>query len=138
MRPTVRGGAGHQDLQGAMLLNEASAPMSTRYVLHDEIGAGGMAKVHIARLVAPLGFSRVVAIKRLHPALSLQPDAVAMLVDEARIAARVRHPNVIPTLDVLVESGECMLVMEYVEGESLARLLRASSVRGEAVPIRTS
>src|SRR5687768_10325358 len=112
--------------------------MSTRYILYDEIGAGGMAKVHLGRLQGALGFSRVVAIKRLHPALSLQPDAVAMLVDEARIAARVRHPNVIPTLEVLIEDGECLLVMEYVEGESLARLLRASSAMNEPVPVRTS
>ncbi|MGC4089348.1 MAG: serine/threonine-protein kinase [Polyangiaceae bacterium] len=108
--------------------------MPTRYSLHDAIGTGGMATVHLGRLLAPLGFSRVVAVKRLHAGLASQPDFTAMLVDEARIVARIRHPNVIPTLDVLVENGECLLVMEYVEGESLARLLRASSARGLTVP----
>jgi serine/threonine-protein kinase len=109
--------------------------MSTRYVLHDSIGSGGMATVHIGHLHAPLGFTRVVAIKRLHPALSHQPEFAAMLVDEARITARVRHLNVIPTLDVILENGECFLVMEYVEGESLAKLLRSASQCGAAVPV---
>jgi serine/threonine-protein kinase len=109
--------------------------MSTRYMLHETIGSGGMATVHLGQLQAPLGFSRVVAIKRLHPALSHQPEFAAMLVDEARITARVRHPNVIPTLDVFVEEGECFLVMEYVEGESLAKLLRAASQAQAHVPL---
>jgi serine/threonine-protein kinase len=109
--------------------------MSTRYVLHDSIGSGGMATVHVGHLLAPLGFTRVVAIKRLHPALSRQPEFAAMLVDEARITARVRHLNVIPTLDVFLENGECFLVMEYVEGESLAKLLRSASQLEAPVPL---
>jgi hypothetical protein len=109
--------------------------MSTRYVLHDSIGSGGMATVHIGELHAPLGFTRVVAIKRLHPALSHQAEFAAMLVDEARITARVRHLNVIPTLDVYVEGNECFLVMEYVEGESLAKLLRSASQAQAPVPL---
>jgi len=109
--------------------------MSTRYVLHDPIGSGGMATVHIGQLHAPLGFTRTVAIKRLHPALSHQPEFAAMLVDEARITARVRHLNVIPTLDVFLEDGECMLVMEYVEGESLGKLLRSASQAQSVVPV---
>jgi serine/threonine-protein kinase len=109
--------------------------MSTRYVLHDPIGSGGMATVHIGQLHAPLGFTRTVAIKRLHPALSHQPEFAAMLVDEARITARVRHLNVIPTLDVFLENGECMLVMEYVEGESLGKLLRSASQAQTPAPV---
>jgi eukaryotic-like serine/threonine-protein kinase len=109
--------------------------MSTRYVLHDSIGSGGMATVHVGHLHAPLGFTRVVAIKRLHPALSRQAEFAAMLVDEARITARVRHLNVIPTLDVFLEKGECFLVMEYVEGESLAKLLRSASQVEAPVPL---
>jgi hypothetical protein len=109
--------------------------MSTRYVLHDSIGSGGMATVHIGQLHAPLGFTRVVAIKRLHPALSHQAEFAAMLVDEARITARVRHLNVIPTLDVFLDDGECFLVMEYVEGEALAKLLRSASQANVLVPL---
>ena len=53
-----------------------------------------------------------------------------MFLDEARLAARIRHPNVVPTLDVVATEGELFLVMEYVPGESLARLLRAASRTG--------
>ncbi|MBI5534798.1 MAG: serine/threonine protein kinase [Deltaproteobacteria bacterium] len=98
-----------------------------RYQLFREIAAGGMASVHIARLLGPVGFSRTVAIKRLHKQFARDPEFVAMFLDEARIAARIRHPNVVQTLDVVAAEGELFLVMDYIEGESLARLLRASA-----------
>jgi serine/threonine-protein kinase len=105
-----------------------------RYVLHDRIASGGMAAVHLGRLVGPAGFSRTVAIKRLHPQFAQDPDFVAMLLDEARLVARIRHPNVVPTLDVNVTDGELFLVMEYVQGEALSALLRSSALRGERIP----
>jgi serine/threonine-protein kinase len=94
-----------------------------------------MATVHIGRLLGPVGFSRTVAIKRLHPQYAKESEFVSMFLDEARLAARVRHPNVVGTLDVVATEGELFLVMEYVEGESLARLIRTSRDRGEAIPI---
>jgi serine/threonine protein kinase len=105
-----------------------------RYALFEEIAAGGMATVHYGRLLGPVGFSRTVAIKRLHPHLAKDPEFAAMFLDEARVAARVRHPNVVPTLDIVSLQGELFLVMEYVQGESLARLLRAARRRGEKMP----
>ncbi len=105
-----------------------------RYALYDEIASGGMATVHYGRLIGPIGFSRTVAIKRLHPHFARDPEFVAMFVDEARLAARIRHPNVVPTLDVVATDGELFLVMDYVQGESLSRLLRASRATG-AIPI---
>jgi serine/threonine-protein kinase len=106
-----------------------------RYVLYDEIAAGGMATVNLGRLVGPAGFSRTVAVKRLHPHLAKDPDFVAMFLDEARVAARIRHPNVVPTLDVVAMGNEVLLVMEYVCGESLSKLLRGLRERGERVPV---
>ena len=103
-----------------------------RYTLFDEIASGGMATVHFGRLLGPAGFSRTVAIKRLHTQFAKSPDFVTMFLDEARLAARIRHPNVVSTLDVVARDGELFLVMEYVQGESLARLLRASSALGIA------
>src|SRR5271165_3832654 len=94
-----------------------------RYAIFDRIAAGGMATVHVARLVGEGGFARTVAVKRLHPQFALDPEFVAMFLDEARLAARIRHPNVVPTLDIVTADGELFLVMEYVQGESLARLL---------------
>ncbi len=82
-----------------------------------------MATVHFGRRLGPVGFSRTVAIKRLHPQFAKDPEFASMFVDEARLTARVRHPNVVPTLDVVATQGELFLVMDYVEGESLSRLV---------------
>ncbi len=105
-----------------------------RYALFDEIACGGMAAVHVGRLVGPVGFSRTVAIKRLHPQFAKDPEFVTMFLDEARLAARVRHPNVVPTLDVVASQGELFLVMEYVQGESFARLLHVSKSNAQRIP----
>jgi serine/threonine-protein kinase len=105
-----------------------------RYALYGEIAAGGMATVHLGRLLGPVGFSRTVAIKRLHPQFAKDPDFVSMFVDEARLAARVQHPNVIPTLDIVSLEDELFIVMEYVEGESLARLLRSMRNAERLIP----
>jgi eukaryotic-like serine/threonine-protein kinase len=114
-------------------------PVATvgRYAIHDEIASGGMATVYFGRLHGVVGFSKPVAIKKLHSWLADEPELVTMLIDEARMAARVQHPNVVPMLDVVAEDGQIFLVMEYVRGESLSRLLRASDSipRGVAVAI---
>src|SRR5689334_8202232 len=107
-----------------------------RYALHGEIAAGGMATVHFGRLLGPIGFSKTVAIKRLHPQFAKDPDFVAMFLDEARVAGRIQHPNVVSTLDVVALEGELFLVMEYIEGESLARLIRVMRASHTRVPLR--
>lgn len=101
-----------------------------RYALGEPIASGGMATVHLGRLVASAGFSRTVAIKRMHPHLCEDPSFVESFADEARLVARIRHPNVAPTLDVVRADGELLIVMEYVDGESLSALSR-----GRRVPI---
>jgi serine/threonine-protein kinase len=103
-------------------------------VLYDRIASGGMASVHLGRLMGPAGFSRTVAIKKLHAQYAQDIEFVAMLVDEARLVARIRHPNVVPTLDVVVTDGEVFLVMEYVQGEALSRLIRNAGYNGERIP----
>jgi serine/threonine-protein kinase len=106
-----------------------------RYALYDEIAAGGMATVHLGRLLGPVGFSRTVAIKRLHPQFAKDPEFVAMFLDEARLAARIRHPNVVQTLDVVALEHELFLVMDYVQGESLDRMVRAARKREAPIPL---
>lgn len=106
-----------------------------RYALHGVIAKGGMAAVHLGRLMGLAGFSRTVAIKRLHPEFASDPEFVSMLMDEARIAARIRHPNVVAMLDVVALRGELLLVMEYVHGESLARLLSQAWAQGQPPPL---
>ena len=95
-----------------------------RYTLFDQFATGGMATVHLGRLDGAGGFSRVVAIKRLLPHLVQNEDFTQMLLKEARLAARVRHPNVVPTLDVVASKGDVLLVLEYVHGEALSTLCR--------------
>ena len=107
-----------------------------RYALFDEIASGGMASIHLGRLVESLGFTRTVAIKRLHPQFAKDSQFVAMFLDEARLAARVRHPNVVPTLDIVATPGELFLVMDYVAGETLSRLLGATRAAGKETPPR--
>jgi len=99
-----------------------------RYKLYGEIGGGGMATVHLARLQGSVGFGRLVAIKRMHASYALDPEFVAMFVDEARVAARVHHPNVVQTLDVVADGGELFLVMEHIHGVAMTRLLRGGAI----------
>jgi serine/threonine-protein kinase len=94
-----------------------------------------MAAVHVARLAGEGGFARTVAVKRLHPQFALDPEFVAMFLDEARLAARIRHPNVVATVDIVNGDGELFLVMEYVEGESLSTLLRIAREKGARVAV---
>jgi eukaryotic-like serine/threonine-protein kinase len=118
--------------------DESAAPVRIvgRYALYGELASGGMATVHLGRLLGPVGFSRTVAIKRLHEQFAKDPEFVSMFLDEARLCARIRHPNVVPTLDVIAGDRQLLLVMEYVQGESLSRLFRASVTRGERVPLK--
>jgi serine/threonine protein kinase len=106
-----------------------------RYVLCSEVAWGGMATVHLGKLLGPAGFARTVAIKRLHPPFAKDPEFVSMFLDEARLAARVRHPNVVAVLDVVARDSELFLVMDYVHGESLARLLRVAESQQLSVPV---
>src|SRR5262245_47857150 len=91
-----------------------------RYTLFDEIASGGVGAIHLARMRGAAGFTRTVAVKRLHSQYARDPSFMAMLLDEAHLAARVRHPNVVTTLDVVTENGEVFVVLEYVHGDSLS------------------
>src|SRR5688500_15640340 len=95
-----------------------------RYELHDEIAAGGMAQIHLGWLVGDVGFGRVVVLKRLRASLARDVEFVAMLLDEARVAARVRHPYLLTASDVVVDGDDVFLVMDHVHGETLADLMR--------------
>lgn len=99
-------------------------PRLGRYELLVRIGKGGMASVYLARVRGEAGFARLYAIKVLHPHLASDRQLVDMLLDEARIASRLHHPNVVSTVDVGSSEGRTYLVMDYVEGPALDRLLR--------------
>lgn len=106
-----------------------------RYELMGEIASGGMATVYLARLTGMGGFQRFVAMKRLHPHLASEKEFVEMFLDEARIAARIHHPNVVPILEVGASTVGYYLVMEYIEGDTLARMLARAASSGKKLPV---
>jgi serine/threonine protein kinase len=105
------------------------------YELLQRIATGGMAEVYLARRAGPHGFQKVVAVKRILPQLAQDTDFVAMFVDEARVCARLAHPNIVQVFDFGEHDGELYMAMEYVDGTTAARLVRAAASRGEEVPL---
>jgi eukaryotic-like serine/threonine-protein kinase len=114
-------------------MTELDTP-GARYALLEELGHGGMATIHRGVMLGEMGFHRSVAIKRLRPGLAEEPDFVAMLCDEARIAGAIQYANVVQMLDVVISDDEVMLVMDLVRGESLDRLTKAAARLGKRVP----
>ena len=109
-----------------------------RYRIYEEIAAGGMATVSLGRMIGAAGFARTVAIKQLHAFFAKDEEFVSMFVDEARLAARISHPNVVATLDVVQEPDGLYLVMDYVHGDTLSKLLRTASKTGMPLPPRVT
>jgi serine/threonine-protein kinase len=93
-----------------------------------------MGSIHLGIKRGALGFQRVVAIKRLHPELATDPEFSARFKDEIRLTGGLTHTNIVQTLDVVEAQDELMLVMECVEGETLAVLLAAARSRGVVLP----
>lgn len=98
-------------------------PSLRRYSLVLKIASGGMGAVYLGFQTGAAGFRRPVAIKRAHAHLAEDPDFRRMIINEARLASLVRHPNVVSVCDVDDVDGELFLVMEYVEGATLAELM---------------
>jgi serine/threonine-protein kinase len=71
----------------------------------------------------------------MHPQYAKDPSFASMFVDEARLTARLRHPNIVPTLDIVSDAGQLLIVMEYVEGESLAGLIKLVREAGSRIPV---
>ncbi len=105
-----------------------------KYRLTEKIGSGGMAEVFRAVGEGPEGFERPFVIKRIHPRLSEAPEFVRMFVDEAKISARLVHPNIVQVFDFAPEDGGYYIVMEPVEGFDMGWLLRRRLENRREVP----
>jgi serine/threonine-protein kinase len=106
-----------------------------RYEVLARLASGGMAGVYVARAIGVAGFERLFAIKVLHPHLAHEEEFISMFLDEARLAARIRHPNVVPTLDISdTPDAGFYLVMEYIEGDHLGALLQKAWKLGKRLP----
>src|SRR5688500_2349246 len=102
-----------------------------RYRLCFELASGGMGTVYLARSEGPNGFEKLVALKRVHQHLAKDPRFVAMFLDEARIAARIHHPNVCSVIDFGTVDGAYYLTMPFIEGEPLHRVMKAVTKAGD-------
>ncbi|HUS65436.1 MAG TPA: tetratricopeptide repeat protein [Kofleriaceae bacterium] len=101
-----------------------------RYELMQRLAAGGMAEVYLARLRGPMNFSKALAIKVVHPHLTAQGEFLSMLLDEARLSALIKHPNVVDIYELGHAEGSYFIAMEYIEGQSLTAVIQGA-ITGE-------
>jgi serine/threonine-protein kinase len=105
-----------------------------RFELLMEVSHGGMATLYLARLRGPEQFEKLLAIKKIHDHLAQEPEFIAMFLDEARIAARIQHPNISTIFDLGKIKDSYFIAMEYVHGQNLRELLREAVRRKETIP----
>src|SRR5690606_10305114 len=106
-----------------------------RYEALRKIASGGMATVYLGRVSGEGGFERLVALKVMHPHIAGDPEFVAMFLDEARLAAQIRHPNVVATIDIQKTPDATFLVMDYVDGPSLQEVRKHLKEQRQRLPI---
>ncbi len=107
-----------------------------KYQLVRELASGGMAQIFLSVYRGLEGFNRVVAVKRVLPQMSESPEFVQMFLDEARLAARLDHPNIVRTYEFGVEAGRYFMVMEYLAGEDLNAVLNRASTLAQWLPVQ--
>jgi len=105
------------------------------YYIERRLAAGGMAEVFVAKRIGPHGFEKRVALKRILPQFAVEPDFVHMFIDEARLAARLDHANIVQVFDFGQSDNTFYIAMELVDGSNANQLLRAVAARDEAVPL---
>jgi serine/threonine-protein kinase len=104
-----------------------------RYELFATLGGGGMSDVFLAVARGPMGWSKLVVVKLLRASLAEEGAFLAMFLDEARLAARLAHPNVVHTFEVGEQGGSFFIAMEYLDGQPLSEIIRVLAERGEAL-----
>src|SRR5512133_314599 len=106
-----------------------------KYQILAELGRGGAASVSLAIARGKGDVRKLVVLKALLPELAEEPEAVTAFIDEAKLAAQLSHPNVVQTFEVGSESGRHVIVMEYLDGQSLSRIIRTASRTENALPL---
>src|SRR5689334_5134268 len=105
-----------------------------KYLLIGEIATGGMAEIFLAANKGPEGFLKVVVIKRVLQHLTRNPEFVEMFINEARVAARLEHPNIVRTYEFGQVDGQYFTAMEYLPGEDLCKVLNNLSISKQLLP----
>src|SRR5579859_3248619 len=106
---------------GPAARHDSGAPSMGKYTPLARLGNGGMADVFLAVARGPMGFNKLTVVKRLRN--SEENTHVQMFLDEARLAARLNHPNIVHTYEVGEVSGRFFIAMEYLEGQSLHQVI---------------
>jgi serine/threonine-protein kinase len=105
-----------------VLATEQTGPNGMRYEPIAQIGRGGMAEVLLAVVHAGAGARRLAAVKRVWPELATDPAFQQMFLDEARLALRLNHPNIVQTYEIMAGDGELAIAMEYLDGQPLTQI----------------
>lgn len=105
-----------------------------RYELGPLLAKGGMAELHLARVAGPHGFRKYVVLKRIRAEWADDREFVAMFLDEARLAAQLDHPNVVPVHDIGEDEAGPFFTMDYVHGEDLLAVIGRCRENGETLP----
>src|SRR5688572_4765062 len=99
-----------------------------------ELGKGGMGDVVLTVAAGPAGFNKLLVVKRLRHSLASDPEFLRMFLNEARLSARLNHPNIVQTYEVGFDGARHFIAMEYLQGQSLYRLIRRAATTG-GVPL---
>ena len=106
-----------------------------KYQLLKRLAMGGMAQIYLARQRGPEGVEKLLVIKRILPHLAENEDFVRMFLDEARIAARLIHPNIVDIYDLGAQDDSFFIAMEYIHGEDLRRVWKRAERSGQLIPV---
>ncbi len=106
-----------------------------KYHVIAELGRGGMAKVYLAVVRGPAGFSKLLVLKQLRANLSSDADFLAMFLDEARLAARLNHANIVQTNEVGQTADSYFMAMEFLDGQPLVNLMKRAAKEMGGLPL---
>jgi eukaryotic-like serine/threonine-protein kinase len=106
-----------------------------RYRIVAELGRGSTSIVYLAAIDGPAGFNKLFALKQLRPALAEDPAFVAMFLTEARIGAQLSHPNVVSTFEIDDTEALPYIVMEYLDGQPLQRVVMSARLAFTPLPL---
>src|SRR5215470_193752 len=116
--------------RGATLDGRVPLPVAFgKYQLQRKLAEGGMAEVFLARQAGMEGFEKLMVLKRIRPELSSDPNFVNMFLNEARVAARLNHPNIVQIFELGKVDKQYFIAMEFIHGEDLRSLTRMADTQ---------
>ena len=107
-----------------------------RYHLLEKLESGGMAEVFLGEATSVQGFKKRVAIKRVLPHLASHTNFIGMFLDEARLGARLTHANIVSVFDIGKSENSFFIVMEFVDGTNLKKIMETLRVKGQTFPLK--